>query len=569
MNKFSIGFTALAVAGALNGCTGTHVGQPNTSQASQDNNSPMPIYGTQHPFAKEAIYFVVTDRFVDGDATNNHEDQGGDHPTWNLRLEGPEDQYANVGYMGGDLQGVLNNAEYIKDLGFTAIWLTPVLDNPDEAFTGGEPIEFGGAFKDGGKTGYHGYWATNFYKADEHLVSENLSFKDYTRTLRNEYDLKTVFDIVANHGSPSFTMPEDQPGYGELYDKNGKLVADHKNLPPAELDTSEPLQAFFHDEPDLMQLSNLDETNPDVQDYLINAYLYWIEQGADAFRIDTIRHVPHAFWREMSDRIRAEHPDFFMFGESFVYDANFIAQHTLPKNGGVSVLDFPMQEAMIEVFSKPDSDYGALTDTLHLTHGPYANPYELTTFYDNHDMARMDAPDSGFVNAHNWLFTARGIPVIYQGSEIGFMRGTAEHQGNRNYLGQENIDKAPEHVIYQQLKEIAHVRKNTPALQRGVQVNVQLAGDTAAFYRVLQTDNSAQTALVLLNKGKQAAQFSIEKYLQSGQWKEQLTGTQKTIDAGGALKTQVGANDVQVWVLDHTVTQPELLEQLKSQMARQ
>lgn len=579
LNRYRHHVLAASVTVALIGCaqSSNHSPEKSVSQKSEV------IRGTDNPFAKEAIYFVVTDRFVDGDSTNNHEDQGGEHPTWDLRLDGPDGKFANVGYMGGDLQGVLNNGDYISDLGFTAVWLTPVLDNPDQAFTGDEPISYGGQFKDGGKTGYHGYWATNFYKADEHLVSDNLSYAQYTRAMRDEYGLKSVFDIVANHGSPSYTMPEDQPGYGELYDADGELVADHNNLHPTELDTDKPLQAFFHPYPDLAKLSNLNEHNPDVQDYLINSYLYWIEQGADAFRIDTIRHVSHDFWRTMSDRIREQHPDFFMFGESFVYDANFIAQHTLPKNGGVSVLDFPMQKAMNEVFGEASTDdapsqennapeskgYEKLQDVLFLTHGPYNNPYELTTFYDNHDMPRMQASDEGFINAHNWLFTARGIPVVYQGSEIGFMRGTAEHAGNRNYLGQEAIDGASGHDIYKSLKTIANVRKQTPALQRGLQVNLTFSENTAAFYRIVQDDAAQQIALVLLNKGDESEPMTVSQWLQAGDWTEQVTGQRRTVSSNGKLTTTVAPNSAQVWVLNAPVTHSGLLETTRQQMQRQ
>ena len=528
------------------------------------------FYGTKEPFAREAVYFVMTDRFVDGDPSNNHETQGAEHPTWRLPLEGPDGKRAYVGYMGGDLKGVLNNADYIKDMGFTAVWLTPLVANPDQAFTGDEEITFGGAFKDGGKAGYHGYWATNFYQPDEHYVSDDLTVRQYTAAMK-EKGFKNVFDIVANHGTPSFSMPEDQPGYGEIYDRDGNLVADHQNLPPEQLqpDTN-PLHAFFHDYPDLVKLSNIDDTNPAVRDYLINSYLYWIDQGADAFRIDTIRHVPHSFWREMSDRVRAQHPGFYMFGESFEYDANKIAQHTLDKNGAISVLDFPMQKAMLSVFEKPsESDFADLLPTLYLQHGPYRNPYDLATFYDNHDMARMNATDDGFINAHNWLFTARGIPVVYQGSEIGFMRGTAEHAGNRNYFGQENIDNAANNPIHNALRKIAQVRKDTPALQRGLQVNVELSGNKASFYRVLQDESQAQTALVLLNKGQQPATFEVGRFLQSGDWQEQLSGKTQHISEGQDLRSTVAANGVQVWVHDGRIEQPALIQQLREQMATQ
>jgi glycosidase len=538
-----------------------------TSTDTIQNLSVQEFFGTKNPFAKEAIYFVMTDRFVDGDPTNNHVQQGGDWPTFDRSLIGKDGQTANVGYLGGDLKGVLNNGQYISDMGFTAVWLTPILDNPDQAFSGGEPIEFAGAFKDGGKTGYHGYWANNFYQIDEHYPSQNLGYKEYTAQMRENFGLKSVFDVVANHGSPSFDMPFDQPKFGELYDIDGKLVADHQNLKPEELDVNNPLHTMFHTAPDIMQLSNLNDTDPELQKYLIDSYLYWIEQGADAFRIDTIKHVPHAFWRLMSDKVRAKHPNFFMFGESFNHDANFLAQHTLPKNGGISVLDFVGKNALVTTFENPQSDFLELVDYLHLTHGPYDNPYELTTFYDNHDMPRLNATDNGFIDANNWLFTSRGIPVVYQGSEMGFMRGKSEHQGNRNYFGQDNIETAKSHKIHKALTDIANVRKKVPALQSGLQVNIELAGNKAAFYRVLVLDGVSQTALVLLNKGDQKTDFIVEKYMQTGNWVSQMSDDQITVSAENIqLKTQVSAHGVQIWLRQGEINHQQLLVELQRLM---
>lgn len=557
---------ALVSSCVVSGCQSKNAGEQLSTQI--EKKPPVQeFYGTAHPFAKEAVYFVMTDRFVDGDPTNNQTEQGGEWPTFDRPLLGEDGQTANVGYLGGDLQGVINNGEYISNMGFTAVWLTPILDNPDQAFSGGEPIEFAGAFKDGGKTGYHGYWANNFYQIDEHYPSAGLGYKEYSQQMRETFGLKSVFDIVANHGSPSFDMPVDQPKFGELYDIDGTLVADHQNLKPAELDPSNPLHTMFHPTEDIMQLSNLNDTHPALQDYLINSYLYWIEQGADAFRIDTIKHVPHAFWKLMSDRIRLKHPDFYMFGESFDHDANFLAQHTLAKNGAISILDFVGKSAMVATFEDPNSDYAAMTEYLHLTHGPYANPYELTTFYDNHDMPRLNASDHGFIDAHNWLFTSRGIPVVYQGSELGFMRGKAEHQGNRNYLGQDNIELAKNHKIHQALTKIANVRKQVPALQRGLQVNVELAGDTAAFYRVLVHKGISQTALVLLNKGDQEQDFVIEKHMQTGNWVEQINQNQVTVtQANLKLASKVGPHGVQVWLRKGEISNPALLSELQYAM---
>jgi len=519
--------------------------------------------GTDAPFAANAIYFVLTDRFVNGDPSNDQRDQGGAHRTFDIPVPGaPPGESANIGYLGGDFKGVLDNASYIRGMGFGAVWITPIVDNPDEAFTGGDPVTWGSKFTDRGKTGFHGYWGVNFYKLDEHLPSKHLDFRQFTAAM-HQAGLKVVQDIVANHGSPAFSMPVRQPQFGQIFDKHGKLVADQQNLPPYRLDpVRNPLHRFYHAYDDLVQLSNNDDQNPAVLDYFVGAYEQWADQGADAFRIDTISHMSTAFWKQFAVRIRAKHPGFFMFGEAFDYSPDNIGQYTWPSSGSISVLDFPLRGRIADVFEHPGSDYAQLLDRLYLTNGPYQNPYELVTFYDNHDMARLNASDSGFIDANNWLFTARGIPAIYYGSETGFERGKAEHQGNRNYYGQQRIDAASNSPIYRQLKRIAQLREKTPALQRGLMLPVHFAGDHAAFYRVYQHSDTHQVALVLLNKGDATAEFDIADYLQPGRWTPALGGSAIDVAEHGRLRTSVPAHDVQVYLLDAAVKRVDLLAEL-------
>ncbi|AFU99112.1 alpha-amylase family glycosyl hydrolase [Simiduia agarivorans] len=510
----------------------------------------LPLIGTDEPWASEAIYFVLTDRFVDGDSSNNFEDQGreigdGRWHSFHRHFDGPNGRSANVGYMGGDFKGLLNHADFITDMGFTAVWMTPIVDNPDAAFNGGDPVGYD-QWGDGGKTGFHGYWGVNFYALDEHLPSADLDYRQLNRQLKDTYNLKTVLDIVGNHGSPSYSAPEQISNFGKLFDASGALVADHQNIHPEQLSDDEPLHHFFNRKPDVAQLSDFDENNPAVVDYLVGSYLQWIDQGADAIRIDTIKHVPHHFWKTVTDRIRAEHPGYFLFGESWNYDAEFIAQHTLPENGGVSVLDFPMQQAMFAMFGQEQAPYSKALEAMYLTDGPYHNVYELVTFYDNHDVQRLDASDEGFIDANNFIFTNRGIPQIYYGSEMGFERGMKEHQGSRNYYGVENIEKARKHRIFAELKNIAHVRKTTPALQRGLQHNLAFTQDTAAFYRVLDADGIQQTALVLLNKGDQPQALSVSQGLAQGEWKNALTG--ETLQVQDKLQQTLAPHSVQVWI---------------------
>ena len=554
--------TVLSAALLLAACSG----KPADPPAAAAVPAAAQVHGTLEPFASEAIYFVLTDRFVNGDPSNDQREQGGAHPTFDLPLPPCDGQAGNIGYLGGDFRGLLDNAAYIRDLGFTAVWLTPIVDNPDQAFTGGDAITCTGFLTDRGKTGYHGYWGVNFHRLDEHLPSAGLDFAGLTAGLR-AHGLKTVLDIVGNHGSPAWTMPVAQPQFGQLFDAEGRLVADHQNLPPDKLDPAHnPLHAFYNTKPDLAQLSDLNADNPAVMDYLVDAYLHWIGQGVDALRIDTIRHQPLAFWKTFSDRIRARHPGMYMFGEAFDYDAANIAPFTLPENGGISVLDFPMRQAMEEVFGHARAGFERLAPALYLEDGPYANVYDLATFYDNHDMRRLDADDAGFIDAHNWLFTVRGIPVVYYGSETGFMRGRAEHGGNRAYFGQQRIDAAPDSPIHRDLQRIATLRRQSPALQRGLQLNLELQGERAAFYRVYQHGDTAQTALVLLNKGDAQASMQVSQFLQPGTWRDGFSGQALQVDQ--VLAAEVPAHGVRVFLFDGALTRTDLLARLAQAMEK-
>jgi cyclomaltodextrin glucanotransferase len=548
-------FLATSVAVLSSGCT--------IVDPAPLDKPPADYYGTLEPFASEAVYFIVTDRFVDGDPTNNFPEQGGTElRTFDRPIRLADSPPGNIGYLGGDFKGVLNNADYVADMGFTAIWLTPIVDNPDEAFTGGKAPGEGGS-NDYGKTGYHGYWGVNFFELDEHLPSSDLDYAELTRQLLEDHGIKTVLDIVCNHGSPSFSMIYDQPKYGEIYDASGTLVADHGNLHPSELDDSNPLHDFFRREPDLAELSDMDDENPDVLDYFVAAHSKWIGQGAAAVRIDTIKHMPHSFWKAFADRIRQEHPGLFMFSEAWSYDAALIAEFTYPENGGISVLDFPQQQAMSAVFGSEDAPYATLLDYLQLDSRIYQNPYDLMTFYDNHDMRRMDADSAGFIDANNWLFTSRGIPIVYYGSEIGFRAGTDQHAGNRDYFGQQNIEVARSHPVRAALSRIAAVRKDSIALQRGLQLNLVLADNTAAFLRVYQKDGTSEAALVLLNKSDDELEFDVGGWLYPGLWKNAIGYEQLSIaNEKTSVRVTVPAHGVAVYLTNATPSGDALLADL-------
>jgi glycosidase len=237
-----------------------------------------------------------------------------------------------------------------------------------------------------------------------------------------------VLDIVANHGSPGWTMPVDQPGFGQVYDADG--TADRRPRQPAAgaaRPGQQPAARLLQHQARPGPAVRLRRDNPAVMDHLVGAYLQWIDQGADAFRVDTMRHVPPEFWR-----LRRAHPrqasGLLHVRRGLRLRGGEDRRAHAPRERRHERARLPAQAGDAEVFEARAADFAALAPALFLKDGPYANPYELMTFYDNHDMARMNASDAGFIDAHHWLFTARGIPVIYYGSEIGFMRGARRAQ---------------------------------------------------------------------------------------------------------------------------------------------
>ena len=150
---------------------------------------------------------------------------------------------------------------------------------------------------------------------------------------------------------------------------------------------------------------------------------------------------------------------------------------------------------------------------------------------------------------------------------MAFMRGKSEHMGNRNYFGQDNIELAKKHKIHEALSKIARVRKNIQALQSGLQVNIELAGNKAAFYRVLVLNGISQTALVLLNKGDHHADFNVNKYMQEGNWISQMSDDEITINQSNLqLNAQVAAHSVAVWLREGEISNALLVEELQRLM---
>lgn len=553
----------------------------------------------RQPGSAEQFYFVMTDRFANGDTTNDTGGLTGDRLTTGLD---PTDKGF---YHGGDIAGLHEQLDYIEGLGTTAIWLTPSFAN--------RPVQGTGA---NASAGYHGYWITDFTRIDPHLGT-NAELEALIADA-HERGIKVYFDIITNHTADVVDYAEKQYSYvdqatrpytdaaGEEFDP-----ADHAGtgefpeldpatsfpytpvVAPADADLKVPAwlndPTLYHNRGnstwtgesvtygDFDGLDDLMTEHPTVVNGFVEVYQDWIDLGIDGFRIDTVKHVNMEFWEEWTTQVRDYahangKPDFFMFGE--VYDADAKKLSPYVRNTDMSsVLDFAFQSSAAGYAG--GSSAQALrnlfaTDDYYTT--PDSSASALPTFLGNHDMGRIgyalassSAPSAETLArdelAHSLMYLTRGQPVVYYGDEQGFV-GTGSLGGKdkdarqslfatqvTEYADQPLVDGTPagsvdrydtDAPLYDHIAELAALRSSTPALATGAQVERYGDGPVYAFSRVDREEKVEH--LVALNNAAEAATVTVPT-LTPGATFAPLTGTDAavTADAAGAVTLTVPA----------------------------
>ncbi|MEH7884476.1 alpha-amylase family glycosyl hydrolase [Bacillus sp. JJ1609] len=362
----------------------------------------------------ETIYFLMVDRFNNGDNSND----------FNVDMQDPK------AYHGGDFQGIIDRLDYIKDMGFTAIWLTPVFDNADK--------------------GYHGYWIKDFYKTEEHFGSVD-KFKELVKEAHKR-DIKIILDFVVNHVAPDHEWVNDPAKKNWFHEKRDIIDWNDQN----QMENN-----WLYGLPDLAQ------ENPETRKYLLDAAKWWIEEtDIDGYRLDTVRHVPVDFWSEFSKEVKSVKKDFYLIGEVWSSDPNYIAKYD--KAGIDGFVDYPLNDQLRTAFAKPDQTLDWLFTTAKRNEVIYENPELMGNFMDNHDTARFtqDAvqnrqhPGTRWKMALSYLYTAPGIPIVYYGSEIA-MNGGNDPDNRR----QMSFRADKELIDY--ITKIGELRNQLPSLTRG------------------------------------------------------------------------------------------------------
>ena len=467
----------------------------------------------------QIIYFLMTDRFNDGDPANN--DQGAD-----------EYDPADVRkYSGGDFQGIIDELDYIQDLGATAIWITPPVANQ-----WWDPlVNFGG---------YHGYWAENFAEVDAHL-GDLEEYQTLSRALHGR-GMYLIQDIVANHTGNFFTYQDengvtrydpDDPAANVRFNTESVPVTRPSQPPFDEDNVTDPQQreeAIYHWTPTITdfkdptqtltyQLADLDDLNtdnPEVRATLKQSYDDWIrEVGVDGFRIDTVLYVDHGFWNDFINSNDPQAPgveaaaaetgrdDFLTFGEAFVGSdpmddggdrvvASYLGSEEKPELS--TMLNFPMHFTINRVFAE-GQPAANMAYRLEAAQALYPDPTRTLNFVDNHDVARFLSKGSvdGLKQATTFLMTAPGIPVIYYGTEQGFTEGRASMfaEGVQSG-GVDHFDTSSE--LYQHIQAVTQLRRENPVFSRG-SLTVLQANEAGPGVLAYQRDYEGETALVILN----------------------------------------------------------------------
>jgi glycosidase len=362
------------------------------------------IFARAQDFKKQVIYQLITDRFFAGTPGDNDPPQSpglydGTHTNWQL-------------YWGGNFAGIQAKMAYLKGMGVTAIWISPPVDNinvsiPDSS---GNPT-----------APYHGYSARDFQRPEEHFgdASNGWAEFDALTSAAHQNGIKVIVDFAANH-----TNPIASGETGSLY--NDGVYVTNYNADDSGYYHHNPGISDFNDRYQLQYytlegLADLNQENGYIDSYLKSALTQLQNHGADAFRIDAVKHITWGWEYSMANTAFTNAPSFF-FGEWFqggTSDALYHDSYKFANKSGISLLDFPLNTAVRDVFAN-NSGFSEIDNTLSAEDANFTWQNDLVTFVDNQDMARfltVNNNQNRLNEAEAFLLTCRGIPIIYYGDE--------------------------------------------------------------------------------------------------------------------------------------------------------
>lgn len=421
----------------------------------------------------ESIYSIMIDRFNDADTRNN----------FNVQAEDP------LAYNGGDFQGIINKLDYIHDMGFTAIKLSPIFDNADN--------------------GYHGYWVNNFYKVDEHFGA----MKTFQKLVKEAHKrkMKVLIDFVANNTAKTHPWVNDAIKKDWFHQNNGTI------------DWNNPLQA---ENGWVNGLPDLNQDNPEVRDYLINAAKWWVQKtNIDGYTLPEVDLVPVSFWSEFAASVKQVKRNFFLMGIPSGTAA--IIQKPYLEAGINSIYDYEKSKTMRTVFANTDHSFGSIDAATAQGVNKETNPSffdsEYTTRFTKDIVSERQYPGSRWETALTYLYTTPGIPVVFYGTEIAMNSGNVPD--NRQLM---NFRANKDLIDY--ITKIGELRKKLPSLTRGTMKMLYDHNGMAVYKRTYR----GETSVIAINNTRKSQKVTLtSKDLTEGQ---ELRG----LLAGDLVRSQDG-----------------------------
>ena len=466
--------------------------------------------------SKDVIYLITPDRFANGDSTNDTV----------LTLSESINRQDPNGRHGGDLKGILKHLNYIEDMGFTQLWLNPVIENAQDEYS------------------YHGYSTTDFYNIDARF-GDNAQYRELSsKALEKEIGL--IKDVVLNHSGTGHWWHNDLPT-DDWYNNQGNTYqgTNHKreSLHDPYAVTSDKTsfsQGWF-----VPSMPDLNQKNPYLANYLIQNTLWWIEYAnLSGLRVDTYSYSDKAFLTQWTKRITEEFPYINIVGEEWTTNPAIVSywQKDKQTHDGYqsylpSVMDFPLQDSLVNALNNKESWNTGLNQLYQMLANDfmYPAPDNLVTFVDNHDMSRVFTQLNNdyalFKVAMTFLMTTRGIPQVFYGTEILMSNpGTTDHGVIRTdypggWQGDSKSAFSGKGLTAQQkdaqkfMQKLMNWRKNTPAIHHGKLKHYAPENGIYVYFRY----DKFNKYMIIINKNDEVAEINTADY-------REMLGQAKTLN---------------------------------------
>ncbi len=454
----------------------------------------------------DAMYMITPDRFVNGDASN---DVVADY------LENKIDRKNIGGRHGGDIQGIRQSLDYIKNLGATAVWINPLLENNAKEYS------------------YHGYAITDFYKTDKRYGT-NESYRAMVQEAQSK-GLKVIADMVTNHIGLEHWWMKDLPTTDWLNQWKNFTETNHRKTVFLDPHATEYDKKVLTDGWFVPSMPDLNQRNASLANYLIQNTIWWIEYaGLNGIRLDTYPYPDKDFMSRWAKAVMTEYPQFNIVGEEWFHLPTITSYWQQGKknpdgyNSNLkTVMDFPLQEALVKSLNGKKTWTSSWFETYYSLSQDflYADIHNILIFPDNHDMSRIYTQlNEDFGNwklAMTLYMTMRGIPCVYYGTELLFTNpNTTDHGVIRaDFLGGFQGDAAnaftgagltaQQKEATEYLRKLLKWRQKAPEVHTGKLIHFSPdANDVYVYFRL----NEQRKTMIILNKNKEAITLNLEKY---------------------------------------------------------